>query len=156
MSITQEIFDAFLKCPTKSHLYSEGAIGTQPEFGEWQRHVQEEFKEAAWARLRSSVRTNEWYMGTPPIEQLEQRRYRLISDYVVAEPNIRARLHGLELDRSKIGAADCPYIPIRFVPSESSRHATSFSLRSTLLLSRKYAARHRKSAESFMAASTHC
>src|SRR6516225_11545846 len=52
------------------------------------------------------------------IEQLEQRRYRLISDYVVAEPEIRARLHGLELDRSKIGAADCPYIPIRFVPRE--------------------------------------
>jgi|SRR6516164_3904470 hypothetical protein len=52
------------------------------------------------------------------IEQLEQRRYRLISDYVVAEPEIRARLHGLELDRSKIGAADCPYIPIHFVPRE--------------------------------------
>ena len=118
MSITQEIFGAFLKCATKSHLYSEGVIGTQTEFGEWQRRVQEDFKEAAWARLRSSVGTNEWYVGTPPIEQLEQRRYRLVSDYVVAEPEIRARLHGLELDRSKIGAADCPYIPIRFIPRE--------------------------------------
>ena len=118
MSITKGIFEAFLKCPTKSHLYSEGTIGTQPEFGEWQRHVAEEFKEAACARLRSSVRNDECYIGTPPIEQLEQPRYRLISDYVVAVPEISTRIHGLELDCSRIGAADCPYVPIRFVPRE--------------------------------------
>ena len=107
MSITQGIFEAFLKCPTKSQLYSEEIIGTQPEFGEWQRHVAEEFNEAAWARLRSSVRPDECYIGTPPIEQLEQRRYRLISDYV-AVPEIFTRIHGLELDCSRIGATDCP------------------------------------------------
>src|SRR5215469_12911232 len=105
MSITQEIFEAFLKCPTKAHLYSEGSVATQPEFGEWQRREQDEFKEAAGARLRSSVRPNEWYMGTPLIEQLEQRRYRFISDYVVAGPELFARLQGLELDCSRIGAA---------------------------------------------------
>ena len=78
----------------------------------------EEFKEAACARLRSSVRNDECYIGTPPIEQLEQPRYRLISDYVVAVPEIFTRIHGLELDCSRIGAADCPYVPIRFVPRE--------------------------------------
>src|SRR5712691_7267131 len=97
MSVTQEIFEAFVKCPTKSHLYSDGVTGTHSEFHEWRRRVQEDYKEAASARLHSSIRTNEWYIGTPPVEHLEQRRYRLIFDYVVAMPELHARLHGLEL-----------------------------------------------------------
>src|SRR5260370_18387807 len=118
MSVTQEIFEAFVKCQTKSHLYSDGATGTQDEFDEWRRRVQEEYKGAASARLQSSIRTNEWYIGTPPVQHLEQRRYRLIFDYVVAVPKLRARLHGLELACSGIGVADHSYIPIRFVPRE--------------------------------------
>jgi predicted RecB family nuclease len=118
MSVTQEIFEAFVNCPTKSHLYSDGAMGTQSEFHEWRRRVQEEYKEAASARLHSPIQTNECYIGTPPVEHLEQRRYRLIFDYVVTTPELRARLHGLELARSGIGRADRSYIPIRFVPRE--------------------------------------
>jgi hypothetical protein len=118
MSVTQEIFEAFVNCPTKSHLYSDGAMGTQSEFHEWRRRVQEEYKEAASARLHSPIKTNECYIGTPPVEHLEQRRYRLIFDYVVTTPELRARLHGLELARSGIGRADRSYIPIRFVPRE--------------------------------------
>jgi hypothetical protein len=38
--ITQEIFEAFLKCPTKSRLYSDGAHGIESEFGKWQRRTQ--------------------------------------------------------------------------------------------------------------------
>lgn len=118
MSITQEIFEAFLKCPTKSHLYSEGVIGIQSESVEWQRRVQEEFKEAVWGRLRSTVGTNELYIGTPSVEQLKQRRYRLIFDYVVKGAEVCARLHGLEQASPRIGVADHSYIPIRFVPRE--------------------------------------
>ena len=29
ISVTQEMFEAFLKCPRKSHLVSEGAVGAQ-------------------------------------------------------------------------------------------------------------------------------
>src|SRR5437879_4779428 len=118
MPVTQEIFEAFVKCPTKSHLYSDGAAGTPSEFGEWQRRVQEEYKGTASARLRLSIPINEWYIGTPPVEDLEQRRYRLIFDYVVVVPELRARLHGLELACSGIGVADHSYVPIRFVPTE--------------------------------------
>ena len=118
MSVTQEIFEAFLKCPTKSHLYSDGTIGIQSEFGEWQRRIQEEFKEGVWGRLRSTVGTNELYIGTPTVQQLKQRRYRLIFDYVVVGAEVCARLHGLELASPRISMADHSYIPIRFVPKE--------------------------------------
>lgn len=50
LCITQEIFEAFLKCPTKSHLVSEGAIGAQPEFHEWRRRSEENYRETASAQ----------------------------------------------------------------------------------------------------------
>jgi predicted RecB family nuclease len=114
MSITQEIFEAFLKCPTKSYLYSEGAVGIQSRFREWSRHQQEEFKQTGWRRLRSALRTDEWYEGTLPLKTLEQRRYRLILDCEVGLPEVHTRLHALELTPP----VHHTYIPIRFVPSE--------------------------------------
>jgi len=92
--ITQESFEAFLKCPTKSRLYTNGAHGIESEFGEWQRRTQERYNAAAAQQLRSSLQANEWCIGAPPAEQFNQRCYRLIFDYPVADPEIQARLHG--------------------------------------------------------------
>jgi hypothetical protein len=115
MSIAQEIFEAFLQCPTKSYLYSvRRAAGIQSESWEWQRHRQEEFKQKGWRKLRSALRTEEWYEGTLPLQALEQRSYRLILDYKVVAPKLHARLHALELNPP----VHHSYIPIRFVPSE--------------------------------------
>ncbi len=116
--ITQESFEAFLKCPRKSHLVSDGAVGAQPDLHDWQRRLEQNFKVAASARLRSSLRPNEWYVGTPPGEGLHERRYRLVFDYTVAEPDVHARLHALEVDCSRDRARHHCYIPIRFVPKE--------------------------------------
>jgi len=118
MPITEEILEAFLRCETKSYLYSQGAVGTKTEFSEWKRHVRETFKQTGWERLRSTVRRGEWYMGTPPLRVLQDRRYRLIIDYAAALPEIDFRLHALERIPSSSGASDYGYIPIRFVLSE--------------------------------------
>jgi hypothetical protein len=90
--ITQEIFEAFLKCPRKSHLVSGGTIDAQSEFAEWQARLAENYKETASARLRSALRPNEWYVGTHTAERLHERSYCLVFDYAVAEPEARARL----------------------------------------------------------------
>ena len=116
--ITQESFMAFLKCQRKSRLLSEGAIGAQAEFCEWQRRSEDNYKELASARLCSSIPPNERYVGTPPAEPLRERRYRLIFDYAVGESDVHARLHALEVDCSQDRARHHCYIPIRFVPKE--------------------------------------
>jgi predicted RecB family nuclease len=119
MTITQEIFEAFLRCRTKSYLYSNGAVGTRLEFSEWEQHVQKEFKEKGWRQLHSTLRADEWYQGTPSSEAVEQRRYRFIFDFTAATAEIRARLHGLELTRPRADdTGHHAYMPIHFVPSE--------------------------------------
>jgi len=124
MSITQEIFEAHLKCPTKSHLYSNGAVGTRPEFAEWEQHIHEEFKERGCQQLRSALRLGGSYRGTPSPEAIKQRRYQFIFDATAASSEMDALLHGLELTHSRSqNATHHPYMPIRFVPSEKLRAA---------------------------------
>jgi predicted RecB family nuclease len=118
MSITERIFEAFLKCETKSYLYSKYALGVHSKLTDWQRHQREEFKQAGWERLRSTLRADEWYVGTPLPQALEDCRYRLIMDYTVAVPEIHSRLHALKLCSSASKTDDYSYIPVRFVPNE--------------------------------------
>lgn len=116
--ITQESFEAFLKCRRKSHLVSEGTTGAQTEFAQWHGRLVENYIKTATARLRSAVHPNESYLGTLPVERLHERCYRLVFDYTIAETDVHARLHALELDRSRARARQHSYIPIRFVPRE--------------------------------------
>ena len=119
MRITQESFEDFLKCPRKSHLVSEGAVGPESEILEWRKRSQEDYKEAASAHLRSSLEATEWYVGTLPLARLKEHLYRLILDYEVVEPEFHTRLQGLELDRSRSRAGIHSYIPVRFLPKEN-------------------------------------
>ena len=80
--------------------------------------AQERYNTAAAEQLRSSLQASEWCIGAPPAEQLNQRGYRLIFDYPVADPEIQARLHGLELHRSEALVERHSSIPIRFVANE--------------------------------------
>jgi len=118
MPVTREVFEAFLKCPTKSYLRSKNVVGVYSEFGEWQQHVQERFKQAACRQFCSSVPEDELHVGTPPLRALEDRRYHVITDYAVDRPSIQSRLHALKLARSDNDVGG-PYIPIRFIPRET-------------------------------------
>ena len=116
--ITEETFEAFLKCATKSYLYFHEVVGVPSEFSQSQGHLRETFKQIGRERLCCAIRDGQWYAGTLDLHSLEDRRYRLIVDYVVALPEIHARLDALEQIRTASDGLNCPYIPIRFVPSE--------------------------------------
>src|SRR6266581_82619 len=118
MQITEEAFEAFLKCKTKSYLKFNGVVGVPSEFSESQDHLREEYKQTCREQLCSAVRDGQWDAGTPDLQSLENGRYRLILDYVVTPPEIQARLDALEQIRTASDRLECPYIPIRFVPRE--------------------------------------
>ena len=119
MTITEEIFEAFLKCRTKSYLYSNRVVGTRSEFGVWEQQVQEDFKESCQRQLRCTLSGDEWFQGTPSSQSIEQQRYRFIFDCRAATTRISARLHGLEVSSSRSdNAGHHPYNLIRFLPNE--------------------------------------
>jgi hypothetical protein len=71
-AITDAIFAAFLRCETKAYLLHEGATGTLSELDSWQLSLARKYKKSAFERLRSTVKENEFYVGTPPLGILEQ------------------------------------------------------------------------------------
>jgi hypothetical protein len=146
MPITEEILEAFLKCKTKSYLHFKHAVGVQSEFNDWQQRLRERCKQTGWERLRSCVKADQCYVGTPPLQALEDCRYRSIIDYAAALPDIYSRIHALELHRS---ARDTRCPMFRFASSQvkSSKPLTGFCCRSMLSQSREPLARHCASAE---------
>jgi predicted RecB family nuclease len=117
-AITHEDFEACLKCQRRSHLISVGAVGAESRFHEWQRRSQEQYEEAASANIRNSIQTNDWCIGAPRSRPFPEHPYRVIFDYAVAEPDVHARLHALELHREGARMGRHSYYPIRFVPRE--------------------------------------
>src|SRR5215469_1380952 len=116
MPITEEIVDAFVRCETKAHLKLDAVPRIPSELSRWQKRLKEDYRKECNELLRSAFQS---YPGTPDLPSLKSCCHALILGYVVALPEIDAQIDALVL-RRQIGARmDCPYIPIRFVRSES-------------------------------------
>jgi len=116
--ITVEIFESFLQCETKSKLYSQGAAETDFEFKKWLRRERDCFKEGGLSWLRTMCQEDQFYVGTPSVEALKQKRWRIIADYVATSAEICAHLDALELTPATPNRMASFYRPLRFVPSE--------------------------------------
>src|SRR5215471_97090 len=116
--ITIEAFKSFLLCETKSKLYSLGAAETDSEFKNWIRRERDCFKESGLSWLRTMYQGHEFFVGTPSVEALKQKRWRIIADYVVTSAEICAQLDALELMPTTQDRKLSFYRPLRFVPSE--------------------------------------
>ena len=116
--ITVEAFESFLQCETKSKLYFQGAAETDFEFKKWLRRERDCFKEGGLSWLRTMCQGDQFCVGTPSVEALKQKRWRIIADYVATSAEICAHLDALELTRATPYRMVSFYRPLRFVPSE--------------------------------------
>src|SRR5215475_4474145 len=115
MPITEEIVDAALRCETKAHLKLNATPSIPSELSDWLRTVKENYRKECNQLLRSAF---QWFPRMPDLQSLKTCCHELILDYVVALPEINAQIDALVLNRRPSTRIDCPYIPIRFVPSE--------------------------------------
>jgi predicted RecB family nuclease len=114
VQLRAEVFEAFLRCPTKAQLYLRGAAGVLPESCAWKRQRGEQFKHAAAECLLRGVPERERYIGMPSAEEWEARRYQVILDCTVTGAEISTRLDALVLDTKRCPGTH-PYLPVRFV-----------------------------------------
>jgi hypothetical protein len=110
--------ESFLQCETKSKLYFQGAAETDFEFKKWLRRERDCFKEGGLSWLRTMCQEDQFYVGTPSVEALKQKRWRIIADYVATSAEICAHLDALELTPATPNRMASFYRPLRFVPSE--------------------------------------
>ena len=116
--ITEEIFQAFLKCETKAYLKYPSAVGVQGEGSDWQRRLIEDFRQKCAIKLRSQFPEDECLVGASLPQIPENGKPRLVINCLAQAQEIRSSIHALERLTSHGKRKHNPYIPIRFVLSE--------------------------------------
>jgi len=82
VKITSALFEAFLKCATKSHLRSLGETGSGNEYAEWVRAQNESYPLEAARRLQEAVPETDRVVAPPAAESLKTAKWRLAVDLV--------------------------------------------------------------------------
>jgi predicted RecB family nuclease len=118
MLITDEIFQAFLQCETKSHLKLSGAVGNQREFPDWERNLVEDYKRKCHRQLCADFREAECLVGVAFPQDLENSRCRLVMDCRMRAQEMQSHLHAVERVAAPGTTNHSPYMPIRCVPRE--------------------------------------
>lgn len=118
MLVTEDLFQAFLKCETKSYLKFIGLVGEQHEIGEWQQQVVQAFRQKCCVKLRSNFAEDACLSNVTHHQLLENNKYQLLTGCVIRTSEIQSLTDALERAVSPVKAKYYSFVPIRFVPSE--------------------------------------
>src|SRR2546423_2162683 len=118
MLITDDIFQAFLQCETKSQLKLSGAVGDHRAFPDWEHNLVEDYKRQCHRQLRADFGEDEYLVGVAFPQDLEHSRCRLVMDCTVRAQEMQSHLHALERSASPGTTNHRSYVPIRCVPRE--------------------------------------
>lgn len=119
MAITQEIFAAYLQCPTKCHLV---AYGVECESAPYLPHVPPAdyaFRRDCLGRICAGLPVHEVYFGSPSLKELKEKRYRVVADCNLATADLAAHIDCLQLPATGKRLAGGEYMPVRFVSTET-------------------------------------
>jgi predicted RecB family nuclease len=124
MLISDDLFDAYLKCKTKAQLTFRQPWTDKPghAISDWQGHLAESYRADCCDRLQS-VDNSECLIGNPRPEDLKSAMYRLIFQPKITAQRVGSNIHALERGAVQTQKRHSPYAPIRSVPFEKiSRH----------------------------------
>jgi predicted RecB family nuclease len=113
MKPTAELFEAYLKCPTKCWLLSQGAIGEGNAYADWVKAQNEAFRAVALRRLQETVPENERVIAPHRGDNLKAAWWRLAVDMEVSADSAVSRLDSVERVVSKGRDRPAQLIPIR-------------------------------------------
>jgi hypothetical protein len=80
MTITADIVEAFLKCPTKCYLRSVGEVGTGNACADWLRTQKESCRSEGIKRLTEGATTGECVIGSSGTNNMKTAKWRLATE----------------------------------------------------------------------------
>src|ERR1017187_1218656 len=95
MTITAELFGAFLQCPTKCWLKSIGEHGTGNAYAEWVQAQNEAYRAAGVDRLRSARPPGEC-VTSPPLDELKAANWGLATEVLAQTEKLESHIHALD------------------------------------------------------------
>ena len=96
MKPTAELFEAYLKCPTKCWLLSQGAVGDGNAYADWVKAQKEAFRSVGLRRLQETVPEKERVITPPRGDNLKAAWWRLAVDMEVSAGSSVSRLDAVD------------------------------------------------------------
>ena len=96
MLITFALFEAYLKCPTKCLLRSQGEQGAENAYAEWIRMKGESYRGNGVQRRREGMPREECTDRLPSTKALGAATWRLALDVRVVSPDCESTLEAVE------------------------------------------------------------
>src|SRR5512145_2476009 len=113
MKLTSELFEAYLKCPTKCYLRSTGQFGSGNAYAEWVREQNDAYRKEGVQRLVTAAGDGV-AATTPGAENLKSATWRLAVDLPLETETMASRLHAVERVPSQGRGRPAQFIPVRF------------------------------------------
>ena len=115
MTITDQLFEAFLQCPTKCFLRAKGEAPTGNVYSDWVRGQSESYRSAGATRLVERLSAIK-----PPSELLDPANaiaanWRCAVDVRARSQNLESHIHAVERIPPQLGGPSAQLVPMRFV-----------------------------------------
>ncbi len=115
MNINSHLFEAYLKCPTKCWLRSQGEPGGGNEYAAWVQSQNEIYRSEGVRRLVEAVPPSECVSDSPLVDRLKSANWRFGIDMLAQTQTLESHLHAVERLPSEGRGRPAQFIPIRFV-----------------------------------------
>src|SRR5437867_6001761 len=96
MTITNALFEAFLRCPTKCFLRAEGALPSGNVFADWIKEEVESYRVEAATRLTRRLTPIAPLSGLLDRSDVISANWRCAADSTVRSQNLESRIHAIE------------------------------------------------------------
>jgi hypothetical protein len=121
VKITSNLFEAYLKCPSKSWLLSQGEVRMGNTYAVWFHDQNESYRSEGIRRLLGDFCQNECAIALPGAVNVKSTNWRIAVDMIAQTRLLEARLDALERVQSgDEGKAD-QLIPICFALTQIRR-----------------------------------
>ena len=113
MTITNDLVETFLKCPTKCFLRSCGEAGTGNPYAAWVQTKNSGFRIEGTKRLVAEVAPDKCAIGTQAMGSLKPAQWHLGIDFAVQSQNLQCSCHAVEQIPSTGRGRTAQLVPIR-------------------------------------------
>lgn len=115
MTITDQLFEAFLQCPTKCFLRAKGETPTGNVYSDWVRGQSESYRSAAATRLGERFSAIEPPSGSLDLADSISTDWRYALGVRARSINLESHIHAVERIPRQSAVSAVQWVPIRFV-----------------------------------------
>ncbi len=123
MKITEDIFDAYLKCPTKCFFVATGETQSEDTYTEWVKAKSESYRSNRIKHIVEEHKKNECVHGQLDAKSVKNAKWRFAVNFVARVKDLESTIQAVERIHSKGKGLPTQFVPIRFLSTNKiSKH----------------------------------